>query len=234
MKRLMLSLFLLSSILVMAQQTGTLKVYISPPAETIMIDDTELKFGNTAELKAGKYFLKAWAPDKKLLDTIIEVKAGEVNSFFYRFQPSEEYLDHRKVLAQYSKERTRHFVLPATATVLVGGSLLFTYLKGRQLRTDALNAYDEYYYAHTDQKVAEKRAEFVDLQSKYEGYVTAYYIEWGALALSSYFLYKGIKWIQKNKQPVYDQPKNPLALEGIGMSRDPFGNYTIGLTLNLN
>lgn len=225
------TLMLMCLLKVSAQDMGTLKLYISPLPETIMIDDTELKFGNTKELKPGKYFLKAWAPTKQLLDTIIEIKAGETTTFFYQFSPSAEFIKQKSVLAAYNTERSKHLTIPVMTTTLVAGALVFTYLKGNSVRDEALESYDEYRYANTN--IAQKSADYSALQSKYRGYVTAYYIEWGALAISSYYLYKGIKWVRKNKTPQFDPPKNPLALNGIGVNRDPFGNYVVGMTFNL-
>ncbi len=231
MRTLGLALMLLCVFKVNAQDMGTLKLYISPPPATVMIDDVELKFGNTKELKPGKYFLKAWAPSKKLLDTIIEVKAGETTTFFYQFSPSAEYTKQKSILAAYNTERSKHLTIPVMTTTLVAGALVFTYLKGNSIRKEALESYDEYRYANTN--ITQKSADYTALQSKYRGYVTAYYIEWGALAVSSYFLYKGIKWVRENKAPSFDPPKNPLVLNGIGLNRDPLGNYMVGMTFNL-
>lgn len=227
----LLSILLLCLFKVSAQQTGTLKLYISPPPKTVMIDDTELKFGNTAELKPGKYFLKAWAPNKTLLDTIVEVKAGEVTTFFYRFLPSQEFLEQNRILGAYNAERNKHLAIPGIATGLVAASLAITYFKGNSIRNEALDAYDEYLYANTN--IAEKSNNYETLQKQYRSYVTAYYIEWGALAVSSYFFYKGIQWAKKNKAPTFEEPKNPLALTGVGVSKDLFGNYVLGMTFNL-
>ncbi len=234
MRKWVLCVMFMGAFAIKAQQTGTLKIYISPPPETIMIDDTELKFGNTADLKPGKYFLKAWAPNRELLDTIVEVKAGVVTSFFYNLKPSPEYISFQKLEAQYSRDRSVKFGIPVTTTALVGGALVFTYLKGSKIREDALSAHEDYIYAYSNSTKLEALDEFESLQKKYRGYVTAYYVEWAALAVSSYFLYKGIKWVRKNKSPEFQAPKNPLALSGIGMSRDYFGNYTYGLTFNIN
>ncbi len=225
------AIFLLSISKISAQETGTLKLYISPPPETIMVDDTELKFGNSIELKPGKYFLKAWAPNKKLLDTIVEVKAGETNSFFYRFVNSDEFISQNRILGAYTKERNKHLAVPSITTALVAGALAITYFKGNSIRDEALESYNEYKYANSNINV--EATEYLSLQSKYRGYVTAYYIEWGALAVSSYYLYKGIKWARKNKAPTFDPPKNPLALNAVGMTRDRFGNYVVGMSFNI-
>lgn len=231
MKNVALALMLLCVFKLAAQETGTLKVFVSPPPETIMIDDKELESGNTIDLKPGKYFLKAWAPNKKLLDTIVEVKAGQVTSFFYNFIPSEEYVRQGNIIADYKTERSKKLTTPILTTGLVAGAMVFTYLKGNSVRDEALASYDKYQYTNT--KINERAAEYSALQNKYKGYVTAYYVEWGALAVSSYFLYKGIKWAQKNKAPTFDPPKNPLVLNGIGMTKDSFGNYVVGMTFNL-
>ncbi len=231
MRTIGLVLTLLCLFKVNAQETGTLKLYISPPPQTVMVDDTELKFGNTMVLKPGKYFLKAWAPNKKLLDTIVEIKAGDITSFFYRFAPSEEFLKQKSIIATYQAERNKHLSIPVMTTTLVAGALVFTYLKGNSVRQEALESYDEYKYANSN--IDLKASEYTDLQSKYRGYVAAYYVEWGALAVSSYFLYKGIKWAKQNKAPTFDPPKNPLVLNGLGMTRDSFGNYVVGMTFNI-
>ncbi len=231
MKNIALTVALLCVFKLGAQETGTLKIFLSPPPETIIIDDAELEFGNTVDLKPGKYFLKAWAPNKMLLDTIVEVKAGQVTSFFYNFLPSKDYLLQRNILGDYKVERGKKLATPILTTSLIAGALVFTHIKGNSIREEALAGYDNYQFAST--KIDEKAAEYTALQKKYRGYVTAYYIEWGALAVSSYYLYKGIKWARKNKAPIFDSPKNPLVLSGIGVNRDSFGNYVLGMTFNL-
>lgn len=233
MKKFVLVLALMAGLSLSAQPTGTLRIFVSPPAETVMIDDTELVSGNTADLKPGKYFLKAWAPGKKVLDTIVEINAGEINNFYYRFKPSTTFMTYKKEMAAYNNQRAKHFILPVATTTVVAGSLLFTYFKGRQIREDAYSVYDDYKYANNPSDLSDSKQEYRDLQSKYQGYVTAYYIEWGAMAVSSYFLYKGIQWLRNNKTPEYKADDNPLALGGLGMGRDPYGNYTLGLTINI-
>ncbi len=215
-----------------AQEYGTLKIYISPPPETIMIDDEILAYSNMAILKPGKYFLKAWAPDRKLLDTIVEVKADQVTNFFYRMKLDKAYLDFQVVNDEYARKKTKHIGLPAMATALVAGSLVFTYIKGQSLYNETVDAYEEYVYAPYN--IDSKAENFETAQSQYRGYVTAYYIEWGALAVCGYFLYKGIKAMKTIEQPVYKPSKNPLELNNVGMGRDRYGNYTIGFTFSIN
>lgn len=231
MKKLGFAFFLLIGFHLSAQQFGTLKIYLSPPPATIVIDGVELKLGNTADLKPGKYFVQAWAPNMVILDTILEVKAGEITSFFYHFQTSPEFLAQQDILNQYSNKRATKLAIPVTSTIVLAGALAFTYIKGVDAREEALASYDAYKYSNTN--IDGLAADYENARSKYQGYVVAYYIEWGAMAISSYYLYKGIQWARKNKEPKFNNPKNPLVFNGLGMARDNFGNYVVGMKFNL-
>lgn len=232
MKKILTILCLSASFLALAQNEGTLRLYLTPAAEAVTIDGELMEFGNTAKLKPGKYFVQAWCPNKKLLDTIIEIKAGEIQSFFYRFENSEAYSAHLAVAQAYSKQKLLNFGLPAASTVLVGATLVFTYVKGKNLHDETQEKYEQYKYASYDMSF--HKAEFEKSQKKYRGYYYAQFVEYTALAVSSYFLYKGIKWLKKNPKPELEKDKNPFTLDKVGFMPNQYGGYGLGLVIKLD
>ena len=232
MKKLLSILLLSLGFAATAQNEGTLRLYLSPPAEAVTIDGNVMDFGNSSTLKPGKYFLQAWCPNKALLDTIIEIKEGEILSFFYRFENSQAYNDYLYESQSYSKELNKHFTLPMASTVLVAGALVFTYFKGKELQEDAENKYELYKYAGFD--LDKRKSEFEKAQKKYKGYYYAQFVEYGALVVSSYFLYKGIQWLKKNQKPQLAKDQNPFTLDRIGFMPNKFGGYGLGVAIKLN
>lgn len=232
MKKILTTFFLSLSLLAFAQNEGTLRLYLTPPAEAISIDGQLMEFGNSAKLKPGKYFVQAWCPHKKVLDTLIEIKAGEINSFFYRFENSEAYVSYMDDMNAYSKEKAVKLTVPAMATVLAGGALVFTYVKGNQLKKEADANYELYKYAGYD--IAERKADWEESQKKYQAYYYAQFVEYAALAASSYFLYKGIKWLRNNPKPQLEKDKNPFRIDKVGFAPNQYGGYGLGLVIKLD
>lgn len=232
MKQFLTILFLSTSLLALAQNEGTLRLYFTPAAEAVTIDGELMEYGNSAKLKPGKYFVQAWHPNKALLDTIIEIKAGETQSFFYRFENSETYIAHLEKSQTYSNQKLLHFGLPAASTALVGAALVFTYVKGKQTYDETQEKYEQYKYASYDMNL--RKSEFEESQKKYRAYYYAQFAEYAALAVSSYFLYKGIKWLKKNPKPVLENDKNPLTIDKVGFMPNQYGGYGMGLVIKLN
>ena len=217
---------------VAAQNDGTLRLYLSPPAEAITIDGEILEYGNTARLKPGKYFVQAWCPDKTLLDTIVEVKSGEVHNLFYRFEDSPTQKAYLSTLNAYTKEKNKHFVLPAATTAIVAGLLTYTIIKGRQLEDEAESNYLRYKYAGYD--IQKHEATFKESQDKYRQYYYAQFVEYAALAVSSYFLYKGFKWLKNNPKPEKVEDQNPFKVDQVGFAPNSFGGMGIGMVIKLD
>jgi len=232
MKKILTALILSTSLLAFAQNEGTLRLYLTPPAEAVTIDGELMEFGNSAKLKPGKYFVQAWCPNKTVLDTVIEIKAGEILSFFYRFENSPAYIAYLDESNEYSKQRLIHFGLPAATTALIGGALIYTYIQGRKLQDEAESNYELYKYAGYD--LYERKTEFIESQKQYRKYYNAQFVEYAALAVTSYWLYRGIKWLKKNPKPELEEDKNPLKIDQVGFMPNRYGGYGVGLTIALD
>ncbi len=232
MKKVLTILLLNLSLMALAQNEGTLRLYLTPAAEAVTIDGELMEYGNTAKLKPGKYFVQAWCPNKTLLDTIIEIKASETVSFFYRFENSPAYIAYLKESQSYSKQKLLNLGLPAATTVLIGGALVYTYIKGKNLQEEAEKNYELYRYAGYDMNV--RKTIFEESQKKYRGYYYAQFAEYAALAVSSYFLYRGIKWLKKNPGPELKKDKNPFTIDKVGFVPNQYGGYGLGLVIKLD
>ena len=232
MKKILTILLLSLSLLAFAQNEGTLRLYLTPAAEAVTIDGELMDFGNTAKLKPGKYFVQAWCPNKAILDTVLEIKAGETLNFFYRFENSSRYIAQLEESSKYSKQKLLHVSLPATTTALIGGALVYTYLQGKKLQDEAESNYELYKYAGYD--LNERKATFEESQKKYRNFYYAQFVEYAALAASSYFLYKGIKWLKNNPKPDFEKDKNPFTIDQVGFLPNKYGGYGLGLVIKLD
>jgi len=232
MKQILTTLLLSMSLLAFAQNEGTLRLYLTPAAEAVTIDGELLEYGNTARLKPGKYFVQAWCPNKSLLDTIIEIKAGDTINLFYRFQNSPEYNAHLAEASKYSKEKLIHVGLPAATTTILAGALVYTYFNGKKLQEETENNYELYKYAGYDMNA--RKANFIESQKKYRKHYHAQFLEYAGLALSSYWLYEGIKWLKNNPKSELEKDKNPFTLDKVGFVPNQYGGYGLGLVIKFD
>lgn len=232
MKTFLTILLLSAAQWVAAQNEGYLRFYLSPPAEAVAIDGEIVEYGNSKRLKPGKYFVQAWCPDKQLLDTIIEIKAGETLNLFHRFENSPAYLEYQATLKSYTLQKNKHFLLPAASTTIFAGLLTYTIIKGKQLEEQAESDYLTYKYAGYD--IESRQAAFEESQNKYKRYYYAQFVEYAALAASAYFLYKGIKWLKNNPKPEKTQDKNPFKIDQVGLIPNRHGGIGFGMVLNLD
>lgn len=232
MNKLMMILLLSVAQWATAQNEGTLRLYLSPPAEAVAIDGNIIEYGNSINLKPGKYFLQAWSPNKELLDTLIQVKSGEVINFFHRFENSKTYNQYLADNRAYSKERNQHFTLPVITTLATIGALTFTIIKGQSLYEESQEKYEAYKYAGYN--IDERQKEFENARDKYRGYYYAQFAEYALLGISSYFLYKGIRWVKANPKPQLEKDKNPFKLNQVGFIPNQYGGYGLGLIIDIN
>ncbi|HAD97143.1 MAG TPA: hypothetical protein DCG19_07030 [Cryomorphaceae bacterium] len=229
-------LLILSSKVAFAQIDSTrttVSFFISPTPQTFMVGDSLLVTGNKMKLEPGTYPIKAWIPTYELIDTSLTVKTGaKPFKFMLRAEKrSPAYLEYLAKSSEYQTQKTLNFTLPVIATSILAGTATYTYFKAQSQYEDANKALKLYRNENRPDKLDEGYTEFDNTREAYRQNIISFYSQVGALAISSYFLYRGIKWLRQNKAPQYKEEKNPLALTS--MSASPTIGNTNGLVLGL-
>jgi len=207
--------------------------FIRVTPEFVYVNDSAITKGNKILLPPGDHQIRAWTPGYKELDTTISLKAGEVKKFFYSLKRTDEYMAWEAGATSYINKKNLRIGLPAATTALLVGGTIYSYIAAKQKHQETLEKYDNYIIATAN--VNDLEAEFEEAQSSYQSLYWSYYIQLGALAISSYFLYKGFRWAVKNKYSDFEPAKNPFTLNSIDLKRDPYsGGLNLCLTFNLD
>ncbi len=232
-------LFLLSGrIFCQVEESTLVRFIIHPPAESLMIGDSLLKKGNKIALSPGRHPVKIWSPTYTLTDTSVTVNEGDkmINFVLVQKDHSETYTEYLQKVNSYENKRKVHFTLPLATTALLVGSTTITYFYTQARYDEAKAAFMEYKFDNQPTRV-NSFEEFERARDKYRNGITSFYIQAGALAISSYFLYKGVKWARAKRIPKYGKEKNPLALENVSvLPANGFqtSGFSMGLTFSLN
>lgn len=113
--------------LLLAQESGTLRLQIDPAGSyAYRLDHRFTLQQDQLELLEGPHHFSFWAPERKVVDTLLTVAGGETKVFQLRLPFSTEYLVYQRELDNYRNNMRLMRVLPAAAT---GGALLYTAFK---------------------------------------------------------------------------------------------------------
>ena len=193
-----------------AQHTPKTMIYFytSPASESVIINDLRLMSGNEAMLDTGMNHIRLWAPNHYILDTLLYVKAGQPIDFIYNFTALPGYEEHLRLSSRYFNKKAVNFYTPVIATGALITTMGLTYLSAQNRYDEANALWSEYLYEDND--LAGKFSEFEAARDSYRNQIRSFYIQSGALLISGYFLYRGIRWIQENKKPKYKGDKDPF------------------------
>ncbi|MGB0176257.1 MAG: hypothetical protein ACPF9D_03765 [Owenweeksia sp.] len=227
-------LLILGSKVGLAQtDSTTVSFFISPTPKTFMVGDSLLITGNKIKLEPGTYPVKAWIPTYELIDTSLTVKSGaQPFNFMLRAEKrTPAYLDYQVKSSEHQKKQTLHFTLPLVTTGILAGTATYTYFRAQSNYKEATEALEVYRNESRPDDLNERYTEFDNARESYRKNIISFYSQVGALAVSSYFLYRGIKWLRENKAPQYQEEKNPLVLTS--MSASPTAGKANGLVIGL-
>lgn len=210
-KYLLLIFFLLLGLSTIAQRDSIsyLRVFTSPASETLIIDNKKIERGSSTVVKSGEHRVRAWSPHHYPLDTVIKVEAGKIQPFYYNLKGTPEYFEHRLLSKKHFNRKSFHYYLPLGSTVALAVSSTATYFI-------AQNTYDEanqlwvQYLRQGELNIDNTYALFDEARDRYATQRTYFYVQTGALVLSAYLLYEGIKWTKNNKKPVPRMDKDPF------------------------
>lgn len=129
----------------MAQSAGTLYLKIDPANFMYRLDHQFTLQKGEVELLEGPHHFSFWAPQRKVVDTTLDVPSG-TSTFTLRLPYSTEYLVYQRDLDKYRNNMRVMRLVPAVVT---GGALLYTAFKFAGMKKahhqldDDRAAYDE-------------------------------------------------------------------------------------------
>lgn len=116
-------LALLAPVLLVAQNTGTLRLLVDPGHNFEFIVDKKHRMQQREiTLTEGLHHFSLWAPERVILDTSVFVVADRTSDLVVRLRYSAEYAAYRKELSQYKSARRKRAWTP----VLLGAGMVWT------------------------------------------------------------------------------------------------------------
>ncbi len=222
------------------EDTKSVRFLISPPAETLIVNDSVLTKGNKMDLEPGVHRVRFWTPHYVLIDTVVNVQeaGGRMDFVYFHKQFSQEYASYQNEVKQYNAKKGWNFLLPLSTTLVLTGTTAYTYFATQNRYDEALAAFEDYRFNNRDSR-GQAFADFETIRDKYRNGITSFYIQAGMTLVSAYFLYQGFRWKSKNKPPSFKEEKNPLALESVFISPGHVSlpqnsGVSFGLTFSLN
>ncbi len=234
MRFILLNIFLVCGFVSLGQEQSYLRIYVSPTPETIVIDDKELKHGYTMPVLPGDHRIQLWKPYYTMLDTVININEVKVYNFNYELEATPAYIAFQQESKRYRRQRIKKMALPAAITATSGAALAYLYVKGNKIYDELTRAQEEYRYAGYN--LEESRNNYNELQRSYRAHYYGQFVAYGSLAVSGYFLVKGIKWVKNNPAPELPAVKNPLTLNSVGVAPipGPGSGVMMGVNISLN
>lgn len=206
-----------------AQGSGSLRLQVDPPDFSYRVDHGPALQQTDLELLAGAHHFCFWAPQRKVVDTVLTVADGQAGLFRLRLPFSTEYLVYQRNLKAYKQDMRIQRLVPA---VITAGGLVWTAASwaGMKRAHDRLDedrkAYDEAGSPHAitvlkDETIPAHREEFLEARDR------------TVVAASATVVCAGITawlWCRSAKRPApafIDQEK--LRFDGLGWMPGPQG-----------
>jgi hypothetical protein len=129
-----------------AQAVGKLRFIVDPGGNYSFILDHQYRMQQReVELSAGPHHFTFWAPERRMVDTTVQVEAGVQRDLILRLPYSQAFMDFRRDMQAYRNSRKVNRLLPMGLTAASAGWTIVNYFKYAnardQLNTD-LETYD--------------------------------------------------------------------------------------------
>jgi len=150
MRSLMPAVLLLTGTLSMAQSTGRLRLIMEPAGQTDYVLDGQFRMRDReVSLMEGPHRFVFWAPERRMLDTVLTVVAGGTNDVRISLRYSEEYIQWRKQAEQYETQRRWGLYAPPVVAAGAAAWMVVSYMNYSQAHRE-LDDLEEAYAASTD------------------------------------------------------------------------------------
>ena len=150
MRSLMPAVLLLTGTLSMAQSTGRLRLIMEPAGQTEYLLDGQFRMRDReVSLMEGPHRFVFWAPERRMLDTVLTVVAGGTSDVRISLRYSEEYIQWRKQAEQYETQRRWGLYAPPVIAAGAAAWMVVSYMNYSQAHRE-LDDLEEAYAASTD------------------------------------------------------------------------------------
>lgn len=217
-----------------AQSVGKLRLFCEPIGTSSYVVDGKHRLNDREiTLMEGPHRFVFWAPERRMLDTTLLVRAGETREARVQLRYSEEYIAYRKAADRYQRnDRWLHYATPlvaAGAGVWAGVSISQAIKARKDL--DALE--EEYTTSSGPSDLADLKARRIpDANDALKQTRTMAYVSSGVFALSA----TAVWYIQNHRRqrtPPTFEDKEKVRFEGLtwAPSNAGRGTWAMGLTL---
>jgi hypothetical protein len=144
------AVLLLTGTLSMAQSTGRLRLIMEPAGQTDYVLDGQFRMRDReVSLMEGPHRFVFWAPERRMLDTVLTVVAGGTSDVRISLRYSEEYIQWRKQAEQYETQRRWGLYAPPVIAAGAAAWMVVSYMNYSQAHRE-LDDLEEAYAASTD------------------------------------------------------------------------------------
>ncbi|MFN6114461.1 MAG: hypothetical protein ACK46C_01100 [Flavobacteriales bacterium] len=134
----------------MAQSTGRLRLIMEPAGQTDYVLDGQFRMRDReVSLMEGPHRFVFWAPERRMLDTVLTVVAGGTSDVRISLRYSEEYIQWRKQAEQYETQPRRGLYAPPVIAAGAAAWMVVSYMNYSQAHRE-LDDLEEAYAASTD------------------------------------------------------------------------------------
>ncbi|MFN6176260.1 MAG: hypothetical protein ACK46G_01850 [Flavobacteriales bacterium] len=134
----------------MAQSTGRLRLIMEPAGQTDYVLDGQFRMRDReVSLMEGPHRFVFWAPERRMLDTVLTVVAGGTSDVRISLRYSEEYIQWRKQAEQYETQRRWGLYAPPVIAAGAAAWMVVSYMNYSQAHRE-LDDLEEAYAASTD------------------------------------------------------------------------------------
>jgi hypothetical protein len=150
MRSLTVTFLLLTGTLSMAQSTGRLRLIMEPAGQTEYVLDGQFRMRDReVSLMEGPHRFVFWAPERRMLDTVLTVVAGGTSDVRISLRYSGEYIQWRKGAEQYETQRRWGLYAPPVVAAGAAAWMVVSYMNYSQAHRE-LDDLEEAYAASTD------------------------------------------------------------------------------------
>jgi hypothetical protein len=144
------AVLLLTGTLSMAQSTGRLRLIMEPAGQTDYVLDGQFRMRDReVSQMEGPHRFVFWAPERRMLDTVLTVVAGGTSDVRISLRYSEEYIQWRKQAEQYETQRRWGLYAPPVIAAGAAAWMVVSYMNYSQAHRE-LDDLEEAYAASTD------------------------------------------------------------------------------------
>lgn len=218
-----------------AQTTGKLRLLIDPGANYHFVLDHQYRMQQReVELTPGPHHFSFWAPERKITDTTLMVEAGRSKDVILRLPVSPEYVEYRRQIGQYQKERRYKITIPLAVTAGLGVFAGYSFLQHKASHDQLVE--DEEAYRTGDSPAALsvlKNETIPGHEADFKSDRTRFIISGGLFTCAAaYTVYNIVKY-GKRPKPVFED-KEKIKFDGlVWLPGERGGQIFMGMHINL-